>query len=349
MAPSGRARTRVVAALGAAVGSLLLAACGTSVAARPSLDGAPTRSVSVALSVVGCTRNDACVAMGSSTTAVGLAASGEFSTPRSPWIALHLPAVAAPSIAAIGCGGSTCLVGGVEAGGDLLWTFSASTHQVGILSPPSGGGGVEAIGCAASLCALVDAGARSGAPRWSTSADAGASWSAPSPLPLAPGDVVTSVACASATRCVLAARDPARHVLLEGTGDAGATWTALAVPGRWVALSSLTCSATTCRGLARTRSESLLVRLGERGATGRSSVLGGPVTALACAGAGPCVVVGGTGGTPFLEALRAGRRALEPRLRYVPGALVGVACGTRRCAAIGDTTLLDVPLSLVEG
>ncbi|HQU25438.1 MAG TPA: hypothetical protein PLS29_00250 [Acidimicrobiales bacterium] len=349
MASGASARTRAAAAIGAALAGVLLAACGTTVAARPSIAGVPARSISIALSVVGCTLDDACVALGSSTTAAGLAATGEFSTPRSPWIPLRLPAVAAPSIDAVGCGGSTCLVGGGEPGGDLLWSFSATTHQVSVLSPPSGGGLVEAIGCTASVCALVDAGARSGVPRWSTSTDAGATWSTPAPLPLAPGDVVTSIACASASSCLLAARDAGRHVLVEGTANGGGTWATVAVPGRWVALSSLTCSATTCRGLARTRSESLIVRVRTGRTRWRSTVLTGPGTALACASSGPCVVVGGARGRPFLAVVTPGRAALEPRLRYVPGPLLGVACGSRRCAVIGDTTLLGVPSGLMTG
>lgn len=347
MGSGGRARTRAAPAVGVALAGVLLAACATTAVARPAIAGVPTRSISVALSVVGCTRNDVCVAVGSSTTAVGLAATGEFSTPRSPWIPLSLPPVSAPSIASIGCGGTSCLVGGSEPRGDLLWSFSATTHQVHVVAPPSGGAGVEAIGCDGRVCALADAGAASGGPRWSTTLDGGATWSVPVPLPLAAGDVVTSIACSSAARCVLAARDAARGVLAASTTDGGATWTPLAVPGRWVALTSLTCAATQCRGLARTRRASLLVRLRVGGGRWRSSTLPGPALAVACAPGGACVVVGGAGGRPFLQTRVSGRAAIEPRLRYVPGDLFGVACGTRRCAAIGDTTLLDVPSSLV--
>ncbi len=346
MASGGLARTRV--AFGAALAGVLLAACGTAAAPSPSVAGVPSRSISIPLTVVGCTRDDACVALGSATTAAGPAATGEFSTPRSPWIPLRLPAVGAPAIDAIGCGGSTCLVGGAEPGGDLLWSFSAATHRVAVVTPPSGGAGVEAIGCAGRVCALADAGARSGVPRWSTSADGGTTWSAPGPLPLAPGDVVTSIACAGPARCVLAARDAGGRVLAEDTADGGATWTARAVPGRWIALSSLTCSRTTCRGLARTRDASLVVRWRPGRAGWRSSALARGARALACGATGVCVAVGGSPGRPYLEALSPGRRAVRPRLRYVPGALLGVACGTRRCAAVGDTTLLDVPSSLVE-
>ncbi len=347
MAPGGGARTRAAPMIGAALAGVLLAACGTTGATRPTLAGVPTRSISIALSVVGCTLDDACVALGSSTTAVGLEATGEFSTPRGPWIPLHLPAVATPSIDAIGCAGAWCLVGGGEPGGDLLWSFSAATHRVRALSPPRGGASVEAIGCTASACALVDAGARRAGPRWSTSVDGGTTWSTPTPLPLAASDVVTSIACASASRCLLAARDAGRQVLVKGTADGGATWAPVSVPGRWVSLSSLTCSATTCRGLARTRSGDRLVRVRVGGTRWRSAVLAGPGTALACAAAGTCVVVGGAGARPFLEALAPGTTAVEPRLRYVPGPLLAVACGSRRCAAIGDTTLLDVPSVLV--
>ena len=148
---------------------------------------------------------------------------------------------------------------------------------------------------------------------------------------------------------MLAARDAASRVLAEGTTDGGATWSALPVPPRWVALASLTCSAASCRGLARTRRASLVVRLRAGSSAWRSTALAGPARALACTPDGTCVVVGGAGGRPFLEARTSGRRALEPRLRYVPGDLLAVACGTRRCVAIGDTTLLDVPSSLMGG
>lgn len=349
MRARGPLRSRRVALATAALGAgLALSACGTSAPPQPhlNLSGVPARSISVALAQVGCTRNDACVAVGSSTTAAGLEATGEFSTPRSPWIALRLPAVDSPSIIAVGCGPTTCLIGGAQPGGDLIWTFSASTHEVTTLAAPSGGAAVEGVSCASNECALIDAAADGGAPRWSLSTDGGESWSTPTPLAWATGDVVTSVACANADNCLVAARDGTDHALAESTSDGGATWTARATPSSWVALSSLVCTGATCLGLAQSGSRSLLVRTTTTRPRWRSTALDGPATSLGCTGARTCVAAGGSGDRPFLEVVT-GSVQHTADLRYVPTALVAVACGTKRCAAIGDTTLLDVPSSLI--
>jgi hypothetical protein len=37
--------------------------------------------------------------------------------------------------------------------------------------------------------------------------------------------------------------------------------------------------------------------------------------------------------------------AINASLRYVPTPLLNVACGAKRCAAIGVTTMLSVPLA----
>lgn len=342
-APHGAARVAVVLL----VGGLVLAACGTpSSTPTPRVEGTPATSISVPLTNVGCTRNDVCVAVGAAATSGGLAAVGEFATARSPWIDLTLPATDSPLVTATACAGTTCLIGGSEAGSDLLWSFSASSHQVSAAPAPAGGVGVDALSCGGYGCALVDTAKGAGPPRLSITTDDASTWSTPEPMTWAGGDAVSSLACASATDCLISALTASHQLVLYATSDAGVTWGALATPAAWSTLASLTCEARRCVGLADADSRSLAVRTSDLGRRWTHVSLGARANALACATFTRCVAVGQRDGDrPWLAGVgRDGTSAV--RLRYVPTPLLGVACGSKLCAAIGVTTLVSVPLPL---
>lgn len=339
-----RATRRSVTAL--ALAGLLLAACGTPRAAPvPRLAGTPATSFSVPLTNVGCTRNDVCVAVGTSATSDGLAAVGEFSTARSPWIDLALPSTASPLITSTACGGTTCLIGGSQARSDLLWVFSAATHQVTPAPTPTGGVGVDALSCASFGCALIDNTGADEPPRISFTADE-TTWSTPTPIPWAAGDAVSSLSCGDATDCLVSALTGAQHLVLYATDDAGATWTARATPAAWTTITSLSCGGRRCDALASTASGSLAVRTTNLGRTWTHVTLPSGASALGCATMSECVAVGrrGDDGPWLVGVARTSTEAV--RLRYVPTALLNVACGTKLCAAIGVTTLVTIPLPL---
>jgi hypothetical protein len=339
-----RATHRGLAAL--ALAGPFLAACGTPHAApAPRLAGTPATSFSVPLTNVGCTRDDVCVAVGTSATSNGLAAVGEFSTARSPWIDLALPATASPLITSTACAGTTCLIGGSQPRSDLLWVFSAATHRVAPTPTPAGGVGVDALSCATFGCALVDNAGAGEPPRISFTTDE-TTWSTPAPIPWAAGDAVSSLACGSATDCLISALTSEQHLVLYATDDAGATWTMRTTPAKWTTITSLSCSGRRCDALASTASDSLAVRTSNLGRSWTHVTLPAGASALGCATLTECVAVGRRSDDgPWLAGVaRASTEAV--RLRYVPTALLDVACGTKLCAAIGVTTLVTIPLPL---
>lgn len=330
------------------VSALVLAGCATAavVAPSPRLEGTPSLSISVPLTQVGCTLDDVCAAFGASATSEGPAAVGEFKTARSPWINLALPAVVPPVLSALACGGTTCLVGGSSGGADLLWQFDALAHKVTVASAPQGGSGVDALACGASFCALIDVG-DGAVPRLSFLASDATSWSVPVELSWAKGDAITSLACSSATTCVVSALDDDQRLVVEATASAGATWAVRSTPSAWTTLSSLTCQGQRCVGLAGTSGDSLVVRTTALGKSWRDQTLPARASALACTSVTSCVAVGQrAGGEPWLATIERGTTS-KVTLRYVPTPLLDTACGTKVCAAIGVTTLVawSLPLS----
>ncbi len=335
---------RVLAGL--VLAGLVLAACGaTAVAPVPHLMGIPATSISVPLTNVGCTRNDVCLAVGTSATSDGLTAVGEFSTARSPWIDLALPATNSPLITATACAGTACLIGGSRPGSDLLWLFSASTHHVRVTSAPAGGLGVDALSCAGFGCAVVDNGGAGQPPRISFTTDE-TTWSTPVPLPWAEGDALSSLACGDSADCLVSALNPEQRVVLYATNDAGATWTVRTTPASWTALTSLSCTGQRCDGLATITAGSLAVRTTNLGRSWTHVALPAGASAMGCAALTDCVAVGrNSDDTAWLAGVA--RTSTESvRLRYVPTPLLDVACGSKLCAAIGVTTLVSIPLPL---
>ena len=338
-----RVRTswRLVATFGAA--ALVLASCGAAVVTTQRLNGTPARSISVPLTNVGCTLSDFCVAVGTSSASVGPTSVAEFVTPAGNWFPLSLPATASPLITSTACTKTQCLVGGSQPGRDLLWRFNAIGHTLAVATPPPGGIGIDALNCDELNCALVDTNAIGATPRFSLSADGGLTWTDPIDMAWASGDVITSLACGAVFDCVASALTPHHQVSLYATRDGGTTWTQRLTPSTWTTLTSLSCAKLHCVALASITGASKLVRSTNLGKSWTSTSLKQQSNALACTTLTTCVVVGQfADATPWLATLRAGT-TINVSLRYVPTPLLDVACGTKKCAAIGVTTVLSVP------
>lgn len=334
---------RLVAILGA--GALLLASCASTPAASQHLSGTPALSISVPLTGVGCTFNDVCLAVGTSSASVGPTSVGEFSTPRGNWLRLALPSAPTPLITSIACSGISCLVGGSQPGRDLLWRFEASDHAVRTATPPSGGLGIDALNCNEPNCALVDTSAQDGVPRFSFSADDGLTWTNPLTMSWAKGDTITTLACGAVFDCLVGALSPRHQFVLYVTFDGGTTWNRRSTSSEWTSMTSLSCAQLRCVALASTAHSSLLIRSNTFARAWTSVSLGQRANALACWTLASCVVVGQrTNATPWLATVHNGA-PVNATLRYVPTPLLGVACDAKRCAAIGVTTVLSVPLT----
>jgi hypothetical protein len=204
---------------------------------------------------------------------------------------------------------------------------------------------VDALNCIDLNCALVDTSAQVGGPRFSISADDGLTWTNPLSMSWAKGDTITTMACGAIFDCVVGALSPLHKFLLYVTRDGGTTWHERATPTAWTTMTSLTCAQLKCVALASTAHSSLLIRSTTFARTWSSVSLAQRANALACSATSSCVVVGQrTTATPWLATLHQST-AVNSSLRYVPTPLLNVACGTKRCVAIGVTTLLNVPLT----
>jgi hypothetical protein len=342
---------RTTSGLGVALvlAALVLASCShpATVAPRPPhVAGTPALSISVPLSTVGCTLNDVCVAVGTSSGGATPSAVAEFSTPKGRWLDLLLPAAHSPLIDALACSGSQCLLGGSQPGQDLLWLFTATGHLVSATVAPTGGIGVDALTCDLANCALVDTGASGAPPRFVESGDGGMSWDTPAPLDFAMGDAVTTLACGTVEDCAIGVVSASHTFYLYVTDDAGATWVLQSTPSAWTTLTSLSCAKRRCVALAQIADGSTLVRTTTFTRTWKTVALAAQASSLSCTPTATCLVAGThTGGSPWLAIVRK-RVVTDVRLRYVPTPLVGAACGSKVCAAIGVTTVLSLTSGL---
>jgi hypothetical protein len=226
-----------------------------------------------------------------------------------------------------------------------LWHFDATSHAVSTATPPSGGLGVDALNCNELNCALVDTGAHVGVPRFSFSADDGLTWTNPLAMTWAKGDTITALACGAVFDCLVGALSPRHQFMLYVTRDGGATWNQRSTSSSWTTMTSLSCAQLRCVALASTARSSLLIRSNTFARTWTKVLLGPRANALACSAQASCVVVGQrSNATPWLATVHDGA-AVNTTLRYVPTPLLDVACGAKRCAAIGVTTVLNVPLT----
>jgi hypothetical protein len=336
-----RATSRFVAVV--SMGALVLANCGVASTSGERVHGTPAFSISVALSNVGCASNDVCVAVGTSSQSVGPIAAGEYATPSGRWQTLTLPASLSPNIDATACSGTTCLLGGSQPGNDLLWTFNAKEDTLNDAVAPSEGIGIEALSCNGLNCALVDTGVQGDLPRLSLSGNGGQNWTLPLPMTWAKGDVITTLSCGTVFNCAVGTLSSTHVFSLHVTLNGGTTWSTSSTPSAWTSLTSLTCEASRCVGLASERVSSVLVRSNTFTRTWSSKPLANRANALACTTLATCFVVGQiSNGTGWVASVQ-GDVAKTVRVRYVPTPLLGVACGSSVCAAIAVTTLISLP------
>jgi hypothetical protein len=339
-----RSVSRLLVMIG--VGALLLASCGTAPTSAPHASGTPAFSISVPLTNVGCTRTDVCVAVGTSNASVEPNAVGEYSTPAGRWLSLTLPTSPSPVIDAAACSGTSCLLGGSGPGSDLLWLFSAKGDTVDAVTAPPGGIGIESLACNDLICGLIDTGVQGDTPRLSISSDGGTDWAAPIALPWAKGDAITTLSCGTALACAIGTLSQTHQFSLRVTQDGGNTWTTRSTPSSWTSLRSLSCQARRCVALAIEGDASALVRSTTFTRIWSSVSLADRGNAIACATLTSCFVAGEqTDGEGWLA--RVDKKVVtNVKLRYVPTPLVGVACGTKVCAAIAVTTVLSIPSAL---
>jgi len=324
------------------VAALVLASCGVSTTASSSapVEGVPTFGISVALQKVACTLNDSCVAIGASSASLGPTSVGEYRQASGRWALLTVPAVSSAQIMSSSCSSSDCLIGGAQSTGDLVWDYNASTHTVTNVVAPPGGVGVSAIDCLDPLSCVVGDVGFNGLPRIFATIDGGTTWTTPTPVTWAAGATIRTIACESATNCLASSTSTNGQVRLEVTFDAGVTWTKRSTPSSWTALSSIGCRARNCVALASAAAGSRIVRTNSFGRTWKATELTVSATALACTTTEKCLAVGqASSSASVLEQIVGGAVSLR-KLRYVPSALLDVACGHTVCAAIAATTLL---------
>jgi hypothetical protein len=341
-----RARTGWRVAVALAAGAAILASCGTPTPAVAPfhLSGTPALSFAVPLTDVSCTLNDVCVAIGSSSSDEGPTSVAEFATPHGNWLNLALPSTSSILLTTVACSGSQCLIGGSSPGHDVLWLFNSHGSSLTPLTPPSQGIGVSSLTCSVVTCALIDAGP-GGVPRFSLSSNDGTTWSTPSPLHFAKSDAVTTFSCGSASDCALGLMTLAHVFSLYVTNDGGTSWSTEATPSTWTTLTSLTCQLRRCVALATTKSATQLVRSTTFATTWKVATLAHSASSVACTTSTRCVVVGQRANGQAWLSLMHDKSTTNVALRYVPSPLIGVACGSKVCAAIGVTTLLSVPFT----
>ncbi|MCU1364028.1 MAG: hypothetical protein JWM55_1856 [Acidimicrobiaceae bacterium] len=328
------------------VGALILASCTAAPTSAPRALGTPAFSISVPLTNVGCTRNDVCVAVGTSSVSVGPNAVGEYASPGGRWFHLTLPPSPSPVVDAAACSGTTCLFGGSGPRSDLLWLFNANGDTVDALTAPPGGIGIESLACHDLICALVDTGVAGDVPRLSVSSDGGRTWGAPTALPWAKGEAVTTLSCGTLLACAIGTLSATHQFSLRVTEDGGTTWSTRPTPSAWTSLRSLSCAARRCVALASEGETSALVRSRTFTRTWSSLTLPAQANTLACTTFSTCFVAGQrSNGAGWLARVH-DRAVTTVQLRYVPTPLLGAACGTKVCAAVGVTTVLSIPSTL---
>lgn len=340
--------SRVAARFGFAglAGALVLAACGSTTPATVAqlVSGVPSISLSVPLSAVACTTTDTCVAVGTSVTSVGPTSVGEVRAPTGGWKIITTPsAVPSTNITTSSCWSSGCLFGGQSPSGDVFWLYDALAQSVSAVTTPPNSLGVDGISCYATLsCAVVDD-VKSDAPRFLTTTDGGVTWSPHSPLVMSSGEQVSAFTCATALSCMVVGSFQ-NGVTVYVTNDGGSTWTVRTTlnTSTWSQLTSLACQRTACVGLADLENGWHVVRTKNFGKSWKHGGTVKTLSYLACSSVEKCVAGGQKNQTidsPWIATVDAS--TVTPlRLKYVPSGIIGVSCGKKICAAIGDTTVM---------
>jgi hypothetical protein len=292
---------------------------------------------------VACTTSGDCIAAGGDDSSVTPSSTAEVRHANGTWSAVTVPSTLSQNVTSAACWSSECLIGGTQPSGDSLWIYDPVTQSLATSPTPRAGRGVSALSCfALASCAVVDTTGITGSSQLSFTSDGGTTWTTPLPMTWTVGDGVTALSCTDAMNCLVAATNSRSQALLDVSHDGGVTWTARTVPTTWTSLRSLTCANLDCVGLVSTTSGSLVVRTSTFARVWKSVKLTNSANALACARLSRCALVGQTTNQdPWLATLK-GLKVTDIALKYVPSALVGVACGIKNCAAIGPSTVLSL-------
>lgn len=340
--PSARARTPWRAPAALVIGALLLAGCNSTLAVT-HVTGTPSIGISVPLRTVACTTTGSCVALGTTGSNLVPSSVGEYRENNGTWSTLVVPGAPSSVITAASCWSIGCLIGGEQPSGNLLWGYNASSQSLVVLRAPSVGQGVRALDCfALATCAVIVGTGVNAVSKLSFTTDGGATWSRGLTLDWSLGETVSDLSCTDSTDCLVSAVSSSSTLDLEVTHDGGLTWTARSTPSAWTSLTSLTCSALRCVGLAQRSTTSLLVRTSTFARTWTTEKLAARANAIACATLRHCVIAGErSSGAPWLATFDDAKLSVTS-LKYVPSPLVDVACGAKLCAAIGVSTVLTL-------
>jgi hypothetical protein len=339
-----RSLVRITAAC--TVAGIVLASCATSTPTvkPPRVTGLPAISISVPLSIVACTTENSCVAIGTSNLDVSPTSVGEYRSSNGRWATITVPtADTSTYIASSSCWKSGCLFVGSQSNADLVWSYSATSNTISVVTAPTGASGVEAVSCYQDMtCAILDS-STSGA-RILFTHDGGASWSTPQLVGVPANETATTLSCVSAVRCIAGFQNPSNGILVAVTDDGTTPWTTLTNTSTltWGTLASLNCAGRECVGLAKLFTGWRIVRTDNFGRTWKKVAgLSISTPTLACASLERCVVGGQSASAPWLATVTSGSVSPE-QLKYVPSPIVDVACGSKICAAIGVTTVVTL-------
>jgi hypothetical protein len=327
------------------VAGLVLASCATStVTVKPRVAGLPAISISVPLSIVACTTDNSCVAIGTSNLDVSPTSVGEYRTANGRWTTIVVPtADTSTYIQTASCWSDGCLFVGSQSNGDLVWLYDATSHTLTPETAPTGATGINAISCYAAMsCAILDSSKAGSRVLFTT--DAGVSWSAPLSIGVPALDAASSLSCESAGRCTASFVNPSNGILIAASLDGDTPWQTVANSSTltWAALTSLNCAGRKCLGLAKLSTGWKIVRTKNFGTSwSKVSSLSGSILSFACATLSRCVVGGEKDASPWLATVES-KTVTTVKLKYVPSPIVDVACGSNICAAIGVTTVLTL-------
>jgi hypothetical protein len=329
---------RVVAA--GLVAAVLLAACGTTAPKALVLNGTPTLSISVPLSLAGCGPSGHCYALGTTGLDNAPDVSAQTTTLGHHWHKVATPVAPSTVLQSWSCWIGGCLFGGSDPSGDVVWATTGS-NSLAAVSEPAGGAAVASISCYASAsCSLVDVG-DAGTVRYTTTTSGGSSWSTPIGVAWPSGSRADSLTCTSSTVCVVGGSyGPARalHAEWATTTDAGQTWAANS-SSQFHSLSDLACFARKCEGLASLGRTSEVVVSSDGGTTWSAYAHQPPKSPsdLSCSAYTACAVIATSPQDEMWMSLERGHTWTTPQLQYAPGPAVSVGCGADRCVAISPT------------
>jgi hypothetical protein len=335
-----------ITALCASAG-IALASCATSTSASnvtPRVTGLPAISISVPLSSVACTTDNSCVAIGTSNLDVSPTSVGEDRSASGHWSTITVPSADTSTyIQSSSCWSDGCLFVGSQSNADLVWRYDAASHTIEVVSAPTGASGISAVSCyAAMTCAILDA--ATGGSRILFTDDGGTTWSAPQAVGVAAQDTASSLSCTSATRCIASFLNSSNGILVAASVNGVTPWTTLTNSSTltWGALTSLNCVGRKCLGLAKLFTGWRIVRTDNFGKSwSKVSSLSSSILTLACTSLGHCVVGGEKDASPWLATV-VSKTVTPSKLKYVPSPIIGVACGSKVCAAIGVTTVVTL-------